>query len=73
MLKTNKLGKTIYKRNLRLGVTTLLYQSNYEIDLKNLITQAIEVEGLQVQSMYAFFQRSIDRRINNYLQRQLKP
>ena len=54
--------------NLRLGVTTLLYQLNHELEQANLITQATEVEGLQIKSIYAFSQRSIDWQIEpNYL------
>jgi len=58
-MRTNKLGKTIYEKNLKLDITTLLYQLNHELEQANLITQAIEMEGLQINSIYAFSQRQI--------------
>jgi len=46
----------------------MLSQTNHELEQANLITQAIDVEGLQIKSIYAFFQRSIDWQIKpNYL------
>jgi len=36
---------------------------NHELEQTNLFTQAIKVEGLQIKSIYAFSQRSIDWQI----------
>uniref|UniRef100_A0A7C8ZJF5 Uncharacterized protein n=1 Tax=Opuntia streptacantha TaxID=393608 RepID=A0A7C8ZJF5_OPUST len=52
--------KQYMERNHKLGVTTLLYQSNHKLEQVNLVTQAIEVGELQIKSIYVFFQRSID-------------
>ena len=68
LLTINELEKSIYDRNLRLGITTLSCQMIHELQQANLFTQAIEVEGLQIKSIYAFSQRSIDWQIKpNYL------
>jgi len=38
-----------------LGVTTLLCQTNHELEQANLFTQAVGVEGLRIKTIYAFF------------------
>ena len=58
LLRTKNQKKQIQEEYLRLGVTTLLYQSNHTIEKINLIIQVIEVDGLRVKRIYAFSQRS---------------
>jgi len=71
MLKNNELRKSIYDKDIMLGVTTLLCQTNHKLEQVNLFIQATRVEGLQIKSIHAFSQRSIDWQIFIFMELEL--